>query len=603
MGDGAAPSNICQRLPMVIEESEPESLLPTECRQNRLTLSARPPQRLAHGDLAAQCRFLSVRDTMKSPRTRWFGLFFISLSVAMIIVDATIVNVAIPSIVDDLGITSTQVQWVQESYTLVFAALLLVFGSLADRYGRKRLLMLGIVVFAVASVFAALAPNGELLILARVIQGIGGAMVLPTTLSIINTGFTGRERGIAFAIWGATIGGTVALGPLLGGWLTEYYSWRWAFGINIPLGLVILIGLMATISDSPDQRSSNRVDIGGALISVIASGSLVFGIIEGRTYGWWQTKPDNPFSLGGWEWPFDISLVPIAFLLSVLGVVVFVTRARRRAKLGRPTLLSLSLFRIPTFRNGNAAALIASLGEFGVLLAIPLWLQNVAGYGALETGFVLLALAGGSFAASGISSGLLKKISPLEIVRVGLLLECGGILLLAVGLTVESTWVFLVPCLFIYGLGVGLATAQLTGVILHDVPKQLSGQGSGTQSTARQIGSALGIAILGTVLFTASSAAFGDSLDRDFSHIAADTRPELVTTLDRSAGAAIPAMTAQDPEVGAAAAEAFTSGTKWSAFIGAGFLAIGFAATFNMRPQRPPEETSASARRGRGKKT
>ncbi|WP_182353058.1 MFS transporter [Flaviflexus huanghaiensis] len=540
---------------------------------------------------------------MKSPRTRWFGLFFISLSVAMIIVDATIVNVAIPTIVDDLGITSTQVQWVQESYTLVFAALLLVFGSLADRHGRKRLLILGIVVFGAASVFAALAPNGELLILARVIQGVGGAMVLPTTLSIINTGFVGRERGIAFAIWGATIGGTVALGPLLGGWLTEFYSWRWAFGINIPLGLIIMVGLMMTISDSADQRSPNRVDIGGALISVIASGSLVFGLIEGRTYGWWQTKPDNPFSVGGWEWPLGISLVPIAFLISALAVTLFVVRARRRGRLGKPSLLSLSLFRIPSFRNGNVAALIVSLGEFGILLAIPLWLQNVAGYGALETGFVLLALAGGSFAASGISSGLLKTMSPLAIVRVGLLLEVGGILALAVGLTAESTWAFLVPCLFVYGLGVGLATAQLTGVILHDVPKELSGQGSGTQSTARQIGSALGIAILGTVLFTASSAAFAASLDRDFSNIPADTRSQLVTTLDRSAGAAIPGITGQDPAVGAAAAEAFSSGTKWSAYIGAGFLAIGFAATFNLRPQRSPEETVASARRGGSEKT
>lgn len=524
---------------------------------------------------------------MNSTRKKWFGLLFISLAVAMIIVDATIVNVAIPSIIDDIGITSTQVQWVQESYTLVFAALLLVFGSLADRHGRKRLLILGIAVFGAASIFAALAPNGELLILARVLQGVGGAMVLPTTLSIINTGFAGRERGIAFAVWGATIGGTVALGPLLGGWLTEYYSWRWAFGINIPLGLIIIIGLLATVSDRRDPSAQGRIDFGGAIISVFASASLVFGLIEGRSYGWWAVNPANTFTIGAWEWPFAVSVVPLSFTVTVISVVLFIVRARRRERLGQASFLSLSLFAIPSFRNGNVAALIVSLGEFGILLAIPLWLQNVAGYGALETGFVLLALAIGSFVASGLSSGLLKVMSPLVIVRIGLLLEFVGVLALGIGLAATSTWVLLAPCLFIYGLGVGLATAQLTGVILVDVPKQLSGQASGTQSTARQIGSALGIAVLGTVLFTVSSTSFATTLDQQFSSIPSSARSQLVTTLDRSAGAAIPALRAQDPAVGAAAADAFTAGTQWSAYIGSAFLIFGFAATFRLHPQRP----------------
>ncbi len=175
-------------------------------------------------------------------RRRWFGLLAISLAVALIIVDSTIVNVAVPSIVDDLGISSSEVQWVQESYTLVFASFLLVFGALADRFGRRRVLMLGVAIFSVASILAALAPTGDLLIASRILQGVGGAMVLPTTLSLINATFTGRERGIAFAVWGSTIGGMVAVGPLLGGFLTTYYSWRWAFGINPPLGILILVG-------------------------------------------------------------------------------------------------------------------------------------------------------------------------------------------------------------------------------------------------------------------------------------------------------------------------------------------------------------------------
>lgn len=168
----------------------------------------------------------AVEDPAAIDRRRWAGLVVISIAVSLIIVDSTIVNVAIPSIVRDLDIGSTAVQWVQESYTLVFAALLLVFGSLADRLGRRLLMVTGVAVFAAASVLAALAPSGELLVLARIVQGVGGAMVLPTTLSLVNANFTGRERGIAFAVWGSTIGGMVAVGPLLGGWLTTSFSWR-----------------------------------------------------------------------------------------------------------------------------------------------------------------------------------------------------------------------------------------------------------------------------------------------------------------------------------------------------------------------------------------
>ena len=172
---------------------------------------------------------------MASERTRWIGLVFVSIAVALIIVDSTIVNVAIPSIVEELDITSTEVQWVQESYTLVFASLLLVFGTLADRFGRRRLLLVGVVIFALASISAALADTGGFLILSRLVQGVGGAMILPASLSIINATFRGKERAIAFAVWGSTIGGMAAVGPLLGGWLTTYFSWRWAFGINVPL--------------------------------------------------------------------------------------------------------------------------------------------------------------------------------------------------------------------------------------------------------------------------------------------------------------------------------------------------------------------------------
>src|SRR5690606_24680442 len=234
---------------------------------------------------------------MTSPRTQWLGLVVISLAVSLIIVDSTIVNVAIPSIVDELAITSTQVQWVQESYTLVFAALLLVFGTLADRFGRRRMLLRGVAIFALSSVLAAAAQNGDLLIGLRVLQGVGGAMILPSTLSIITATFRGRDRAIAFAVWGSTIGGMAAVGPVLGGWLTTYFSWRWAFGINLPLGVVILIGIALFVMESREPEARG-IDIVGAALSVITSGALVFGLIEGRTYGWWLA--DKVPDIGSW---------------------------------------------------------------------------------------------------------------------------------------------------------------------------------------------------------------------------------------------------------------------------------------------------------------
>ena len=203
---------------------------------------------------------------MTKSRNRWIGLVFISMAISLVIIDCTIVNTIFPAIIKDLSLDSTQVQWVQESYVLVFASLLLVWGSLADRIGRKLLLNIGIVIFIVASVWAGLTDSASSMILARVVQGIGGAMVLPTTLSLVNANFQGKERGIAFAVWGATIGGMVAVGPVLGGWLATDFSWRWAFMINLPLGILILFGLLFFVPESKSAQRAGGIDIVGALI-------------------------------------------------------------------------------------------------------------------------------------------------------------------------------------------------------------------------------------------------------------------------------------------------------------------------------------------------
>ncbi|MFE1665306.1 DHA2 family efflux MFS transporter permease subunit [Microbacterium sp. P02] len=533
----------------------------------------------------------------KAHRLRWVGLIFISIAVSLIIVDSTIVNVAIPSIVDDLGISSTQVQWVQEAYTLVFASLLLLFGSLADRFGRRRMLLIGVIVFALSSVLAALAPTGELLILSRLVQGIGGAMILPTTLSLINATFRGRERGIAFAVWGSTIGGMAAVGPLLGGWLTTAFSWRWAFGINIPLGIIIVIGVLLTVQESSERRAG-ALDVVGAALSVVLFGSLVFGLIEGRSFGWW-TATEN-VDLGPIDWTWSLSPIPFAFGLAILAAVGFVVWEIRRSRAGRSTLIEPSLFRITSFRNGNIAALVVSLGEFGIILSLPLWLQFVLGFDALQTGLVLLALAVGSFVASGFAGAFSGRVAPVAVVRIGILAEIVGIVWVGIVVAPDAAWGWLLPALFIYGFGVGLATAQLTGVVLQDVPVELSGQGSGTQSTARQVGSALGIAILGTVLFTSTAGVLGARLDDQ--GVPAAQRDSVVSAVVDSAGGAIAGLVA-DPataDVGADAQAAFSDGTRFSAFTAAGFLVVGLLASLSLGSGSAPASGSGSGPRKRG---
>ncbi|QIG39303.1 DHA2 family efflux MFS transporter permease subunit [Microbacterium sp. 4R-513] len=529
-----------------------------------------------------------------SSRRRWAGLVFISVAVALIIVDSTIVNVAIPSIVDDLGITSTEVQWVQEAYTLVFASLLLVFGSVADRVGRRRMLIIGVVIFTLASVGAALAPTGTALILARFVQGVGGAMILPTTLSLLNATFRGRERGIAFAVWGSTIGGMAAVGPLLGGWLTTDFSWHWAFLINVPLGILIIVGVLMTVDES--RGDAARVDAVGAVLSVVTMAALVFALIEGRTYGWWLTE--EPLTIGDWEWPFELSPIPIAFAIAGLGIVAFIAWGLHRRRKGRSTIIAFRLFRIPSFRNGNIAAMIVSLGEFGLILALPLWLQFVLGFDALQTGFILLSLAIGSFVASGFAGAFSGRFAPVSIVRVGIVAEIVGIAGVGFAIAPDASWVPLVPALFVYGFGVGLATAQLTGVVLVDVPVAEGGQASGTQSTARQLGAALGIAILGTILFSTTATVLEAKLDDR--GLPAAQRDQVVSAVVDSAGGAIAGL-AESPQTEALADDAkaaFSEGTRYATFAAAGFLVLGLAATLSLGSGRRAEFEDAGAEVG-----
>jgi EmrB/QacA subfamily drug resistance transporter len=536
---------------------------------------------------------------MPKTRNRWIGLVFISMAISLVIIDGTIVNTIFPAIINDLMLTSSQVQWVQESYVLVFASLLLIWGSLADRIGRRKLLVIGLVIFTVASVWAGLSADATSMILARIVQGIGGAMVLPTTLSLVNANFQGKERGIAFAIWGSTIGGMVAIGPVLGGWLATDFSWRWAFNVNAPLGLIVVIGLLIWVNESKQEQRAGKLDLVGAAISFVMFMTIVFGLIEGRVYGWWNASDKNVFSIGDFTWPTDgISIIPVSLAIGIVFVLIFVAWERAREKAGKNVLLDLGLFHIASFRNGSIAAGIISMGEFGLLFAIPLWLQNVEGLNAISSGLVILWLAGGAFLASGIAGGLGSKVTGVQLVRAGVVLELIGVLGIAVFANTGQGWGPIAPFLLLYGIGVGFATAQLTGVIMAGVPLEKIGQASGSQSTVRQIGSALGIAVLGTILFTSTQASAEERIrGTEFAQtLTAAQQDEFVTAISTpvvdSAGAALPGITEflvsqgapqqVADEVQLAANNGFTDGVKATGYAAAGFLFLGLLTTINL---------------------
>ena len=533
-------------------------------------------------------------------RGKWLPMPFIALGVAMIIVDGTIVNVAIPSIIKDIGLTTTDAEWVNSIYALVFASLLLITGRLGDIFGRRNLFAIGTVIFVVASAVAAVAPNPGILILGRFLQGIGGAMILPNSLSTVNALYQGKDRNIAFGIWGATIGGTAALGPLLGGWLTTSFSWRWAFLINLIFGPIIIFGLIKYVRNTYDPRAKRGFDPFGTVLSIAALGSLIFALIEGQNYGWWTPK-EGELSFFGINWTWNIAPSGVAFIISAVSAILFIVIERRRARLGKIVLLDFVLFRIRSFSMGNVAALIVQLGEFGLLFVLPLFLSSVLGYSALTIGVVLLALAMGAFFAGPLAGQLAAKFGGRPIVRVGMVLEVIGILGISFTVSPTTTGWALAPWLFIYGLGVGFATAQLTSVILVDVPVEESGQGSAVQSTSRQIGAALGTAILGAVLVTSlANQATKRFLTLGLSDADAS---KLAHEITRAPSEVFPQLAhmANGPQLLNAAGEAFATATKYVGIVAASFVFMGLIATLLLpRDVGGKEPSTPSAQPGPG---
>ncbi|UGT39064.1 MFS transporter [Nocardia yamanashiensis] len=512
-------------------------------------------------------------------RKKWIALGVLALGLSMVVLDGTIVAVSLPVIIDDLNLNFTQAQWITSIYAVVLAALLITSGRLGDRLGRRNIFAVGVLIFLAGSVLSAVATSAWPLILGRVVQGIGAAGVMPGTLATMNAIFRGRDRVIAFAVWGSVIAGVAAIGPLVGGWLTTYYTWPWIFLVNIPLGVVVLIGLVLFVPETRMGKAAPGLDVDGFLLSAAGFALLVFALIEGQTYGWW--KPLREFPLAGWTWPdtAPISPVPVLLALGLLALVLFLRWEKHRMLIGRSALLDPALFDIPSFRWGNITAFLVALGEFGLLFVLPLFMVNVLGLSTLGAGYVLAAMAVGAFLAAGVAEGLVRKYGPVRVVQLGLAFEAVAVAAAALFVTPHISGWWLAVLLVGYGVGLGMASAQLTGTVLADVPPQQSGQGSATQSTVRQVGSAFGTAVLGALL----SAALGQDLAKRLAEVpdlpqkAADAAE---TATRESAGGAIAGLRAHD---GAAAvvdalSRGFTDATRTTLLAAAIFLLIGLAA-------------------------
>lgn len=523
-------------------------------------------------------------------RGRWLGLLMLSLGLSMIVVDATIVNVAVPSIVRDLELDGSAAEWIVSVYPLVFAALLISFGRFGDVAGRRRLFLLGLGIFTAGSVLAGLAPSGVTLIGARVLQGAGGAAIAPATQSILNTTFRGRDRAIAFGIYGSVIGGMAALGPLLGGWLTTNLSWRWAFYINVPIALAVVAGTLLWIRESRDEDARSGFDPAGFVLITLGLGAIVFALIEGYRYGW--LAPSRPFELLGWIWPLSgISIIPAAVVLGLASLVAFAVVEQRRKRAGRFYLFDFSLWREPTFRFGNLTATIVSLGEFGLLFALPLFFQAVIGYTAFETGLVFLTLAAGSFVAAPVAGMLAGRFEPRRTVQVGMLLETAGILGVTLLLSRTVQGITLAGPFFLYGMGVGFSTAQLANVILADIPPERSGLASATNSTMRQVGTALGSAVLGTMLLVGLNTGTHDRLAQ-VTGLPPAQQQAMATAIEESAGQALVALRSNPAAQTAVGPieDAFVAAARTVGFIAAGFMGLGLAFSLLLPSLRAQEQ-------------
>jgi len=433
---------------------------------------------------------------------KWGSLIVMSFAVLIIVIDTTLLNVSLGNIIRDLGTDIQSLQWVITSYSLVLAALTVTGGRLGDMFGRKKMFMLGAIIFAVGSFIASISTNFPMLLIGEsIIEGIGAALMMPATSALLVANFKGRDRALAFGVWGGVAAGGAAIGPILGGYLATNFSWRWGFRINVFVTIILLIGSILIKKDKPSKEKPT-LDWTGVFLSATGLLSIVFGLIEASSYGWW--KATQIFSIFGQSidlWGYSIT--PFAIAIGVIITALFVVWELHVEKKGKRPLVSMKLFKNRQFSSGMLTTGIMSLGQAGIIFSIPVFLQSVRQLDAFNTGLALLPLSISLLICAPLSAVISKFIAPKRLVQLGLLLDIIAMVIIQQSFSVTAdAWTF-APGLALYGMGMGFVMAQVSNLALSAVPVSEAGEASGVNSTLRQIGSSFGSAIIGAAMLTA----------------------------------------------------------------------------------------------------
>ena len=433
---------------------------------------------------------------------RWITLGIIITSIFIVVLDNSVLNVAIPTILRDFHTTLPSLEWVVTGYALTFASLLIIGGRLGDLYGHRRIFIVGAFLFGAGSLLAALSQSVGVLILGEaVIEGVGASLMMPATLAILSTTFTGRERATAFAAWGATAGTAAGFGPVVGGFLTTNFSWRWAFGINVVIAPLAILGAVVFMGKSGRAALRVRIDVPGAIL--VASGMflLVFGLTEGGTYGWFT--PLKTFSIAGqrlWSNTSPVSITPLVFVLSLAILTAFYRYERSKERAGGSPLFEFGQLRHKGFRYGLLTTSILAMGQLGLIFVLPIFLQDAKHLSAQDNGLWMLPMGLFIILGSQVGGRLTRRIGVTSVVRLGLGLETVGLVLIALSIRPSIVFLDLLPGFVFFGVGIGFASSQLTNVVLSDIDKEKSGVASGANTTVRQMGIGLGAAIIGSLL-------------------------------------------------------------------------------------------------------
>jgi EmrB/QacA subfamily drug resistance transporter len=416
---------------------------------------------------------------------RWWTLVAVALATFMTYLDNNVTNVAIPTIQRSLHLSIAGLEWVVSSYILVFAGLLLAGGRLADVYGRRRLFIIGLSTFTVASLAAGLAGSGSVLIGARLVQGLGAALVVPTTLAIIVATFDNvRERATAIGAWTAIGAMALAFGPLIGGFISQHLHWGWIFFINVPIGIITMVVALLSIRESRGAAAANGLDLPGLTASALTLFALTYALIEGHDQGW--TSP----------------LILTAFAVSAAAAAAFVLIESRSEQ----PMVALSLFRSRVFGGGTVTMMLWAFGIFGIYFFTSIYLQNVLGFSPTKAGlaFVPMALCMAAFAA--LAGPVTARLRAHRTIALGMLIMAAGLVLIA-RLGQGATFASLMPGFVVFGAGAGLMNVPLTNAVLHSMPAAQAGVASALLNASREVAGLLGITIIGAVLRARQGAA------------------------------------------------------------------------------------------------